>query len=442
MHRHALADQTLRAGETDTALVLHELRRRADAAVAEMVDVIDSLFAHVYLEKETDRLDDVNAAVVESAELFGNLAGKAELLVDFVAPDVSKVVVAELEEKLLEHRLGVCRGRRISGADAAVDILERILLVVDAGLGVFTQGLDEGAVVDRHVHNLDHGNAGGVDLLEKRRSYGVVAARNNGLGAVVHKIILDHKAADVGLGVLRTGVELLERVEKAHDVDIKTVAERAQKRGRVEFAAAAALIHEAPHDVIGVEHDFDPVSAVGDDADRKERLAVGVDRALCGDAGTAVQLGDNDALRAVDDKSAVFRHHRNLSEEHVLFAHVLAVLEAERGVQRPGVRVAVAERFSKGILLGTELVAHEIKHVAAVKARNREDFAENSLKTLVLTLRGRNIHLQEIVITLRLDLDEIRRIVGILEFSEYFAFGFGHVTYLSCRTGHLARFPP
>ena len=280
VHRHAFADEALRAGETNAALVLHELGRRADAAVAEMVDVVDRLLAHVDLEKKADRLDDVDAAVVERTELLRHLAGKTKLLIDLVAADIAEIVMAKLEEELLEHRLGVRGGRRISGADAAVDVLERILLVVDAGLGVLAQRLDERTVVDGHVHDLDHGDARGVDLTEKSRGDRVVAACDDGLGTVIHEVVLDDKAADVRLGVLRARIKLLERVEETHDIDVETVAERAQERGRVEFAAAAALIHEAPHDVVGVEHDLDPVTAVGDDADRKERLAVGVDRAL------------------------------------------------------------------------------------------------------------------------------------------------------------------
>ena len=56
--------------------------------------------------------------------------------------------------------------------------------------------------------------------------------------------------------------------------------------------------------------------------------------------------------------------------------------------------------------------------------------------------RNPGLELKEIVVALRLDLDEIRRIVGILEFPEYFAFGFCHVVYLSCRIGHNTQNTP
>ena len=43
--RHALLDQPLRAGQAHAALVLEQLAHRADAAAAEMVDVVDRPFA-------------------------------------------------------------------------------------------------------------------------------------------------------------------------------------------------------------------------------------------------------------------------------------------------------------------------------------------------------------------------------------------------------------
>ena len=145
----------------------------------------------------------------------------------------------------------------------------------------------------------------------------------------------------------------------------------------------------------------------------------------------AVQLRDDHALGAVDNERAVTRHHRHIAEEHVLLTHILAVLETERGMERLRVGVTVAERLGERILLIAEPVAHEVEHVAAVEARHGEDLVEDRLKTLLLALRGRNIRLEEVIVACRLDLDEIRRCIGILELSEYFAFGFGHGSYLS-----------
>ena len=77
--------------------------------------------------------------------------------------------------------------------------------------------------------------------------------------------------------------------------------------------------------------------------------------------------------------------------------------------------MAVTERLCKGVLLRTEFITHKIEHIASVKARHGEDFAENGLKPLVLALRGRNISLQKIIIALRLDLNEIRLSVSLQE---------------------------
>ena len=145
--RHALADQALRAGEAHAALVLQQLARRADAAVAEVVDVVHLLVPHEDLQQQANRLDHFDAALVERAQLLRHAARKAELLVDLVAAHVTEVVVRELEEELVDHLLRVDDGGRIARAHALVDVLEGVLLVVDADLGVLAEGLDERAVV-------------------------------------------------------------------------------------------------------------------------------------------------------------------------------------------------------------------------------------------------------------------------------------------------------
>ena len=96
--RHALADEALGSRETDAALVLDEFAGRADAAVAEVVDVVHRLLADEYLEEKADRLDDVDAGLVESPQIVVHLADESEFLVDLVAADIAEIVVGKLEE--------------------------------------------------------------------------------------------------------------------------------------------------------------------------------------------------------------------------------------------------------------------------------------------------------------------------------------------------------
>ena len=388
-----------------------------------MVDVVRLLLADEDLEEQADCLDDVDAALHQRAQVVRHEPFQVQLLVDLVAADVAEVVVRALEEHPADHLLRVRRGRRIARAHALVDLAQRVLLVVDARLRVLAQRLDQGAVVDRDVDDLHLGDVRRGDLLHHRGGDGVVAARDHGLGVGVHEVVLHHEETEVALGVRIARRQALEIVEERHDLLVAAVAERPEERRRVKFPAAAALVHEAPHDVVRVEHHLDPVAAVGDDAHGEERLAVRVDLALGRDAGRAVQLRDDDALRAVDHERAVGRHHRHVAEEDLLLAHLLAVLEAEGRVERPAVRLAVHERLEVGLLRRAEVVAHEVERVAPVVADDRENLLEDRLQALVLALRRRHVGLEELLVGLGLDLDEVgRRLCHILQFAEHLPF--------------------
>ena len=323
----------------------------------------------------------------------------------------------------MDHLAGVHDGRRIAGAHALVDLLEGVVFVADAYLGVFAKGLDERAVVHGDVDDLDLLDAGGGYLLDHRRGDGIVPAGDDGLGARIDQIVLHDEHAQILLGVALARRKRLEVVEEVHDLLVGAVAERPQEGRRVEFPAAAALIHETPHHVVRVEHHLDPAAAVGDDPDGKERLAVGVHLPLGRDAGRTVELRDDHAFGAVDDESAVGRHDRHVAEKHVLFAHVVAVAETERRIKRARVRLAVDEGLEIRFLRRVEMVAYEIKAVAAVKRRDGEYFLEYGLEALRLALCGRDVRLQKLLIRLRLDLDEIRRRLGhALKLAEYLSF--------------------
>ena len=423
MHRHALADQALGAREAETALVLQQLARRADAAVAEVVDVVHDVLADVDLQEKADRLDDVDARLVERAEVLVDLADEPEPLVDLVAADVAEVVVRQLEEHAVQQLPRVRRRRGVARPHALVDLLERVLLVVDARLRVLAERLDERAVVDRDVDDLDRLEPGGGDLLHHRGRDRIVAARDHGLRVGIHQVVLHHEHVKVLVGVLLARRKPLEVVVELHELLVGAVAERAQQRRRVELPAAAALVHEAPHDVVRVEHHLDPVAAVGDDAHRQERLAVRVDLLFGRDARRAVQLRDDHALGAVDHERAVGRHDRHVAHEHLLLADVLAVLQTERHAHRPDVALAVEERLEIPLLRGLEPVAHEVELVAAVVRRDREDLLEDRLEALVRTLGRRHVGLQEVRIGLRLDVNEVgHRRLHTLELAEDSAF--------------------
>ena len=290
---HALLDEALGAGEADAALVLEKLAGGADAAVAEVVDVVDLGAAGLDVEEPAEGFDDVAARLVEDAELRVDAPLEVELLVELVAADEAEVVVARVEEEALELLLGV-RGRRgVAGAEAAVDVFEGLGLAVGR---VDEEGLQEDALVPGDVDDVDVREAGLRHLAQHGLGDGLVAAREDGLRVDVDDVVLEVEELEgvgvevaelqdlvVGLDLLGgRGVEddLVERVVEVQDLLVRAEAEGAQEGRDVDFPPPAPAVEVDPHDIGRVELDLDPGAAVGDDADGVEGLAVGVSAPL------------------------------------------------------------------------------------------------------------------------------------------------------------------
>src|SRR5256886_16911190 len=95
-------------------------------------------------------------------------------------------------------------------------------------------------------------------------------------------------------------VDLLHRVEQLQDIGVRAVAERAQQRRRRELLL---LVDVDVDHVVNVDRELDPRAAERNDPRREEALAVGVDALLEHDAGGAVQLRHDDALRSEEHTS-------------------------------------------------------------------------------------------------------------------------------------------
>ena len=138
---HALAHDPLHAGQTDADLVLDQLADAADAAVGEVVLVVEAvagLGLHQVeqvghrredLAARQHRLVDLGEVEVEHRELLAQLAQLgAELAVQLVATDPGQVVAAVLEERGTEVVAGRVDRRRLTGAGPLVDLDQGIVL--------------------------------------------------------------------------------------------------------------------------------------------------------------------------------------------------------------------------------------------------------------------------------------------------------------------------
>src|SRR5882724_180439 len=385
--RHLLLDRPLHAHEADPELVLQQLAHRADAAVAQVVDVVDP--AGVLLQTQ-QVLDDAEEVVRREGLLVDRHLG-VELDVELEAADPREVVALGVEEHAVEERTGALQGRRITRAHAPVDLDQRLLRALGVVLGKRVRERRPGQLPVGE-EDLDGGGAPPLGAVRQVLGDQLVGLEHHLAGVEVDDVGDEEGAVQV-LGVdlegqALTGVQLADVL----------LAERDAGEDRVRLAAAAALPVLQP---LGVEHlgrdvqgelavalrgqahgdvelaqdrlvAFEPQGAQEDgamelalavDADRQDVLLVVLElhpgaavrddfgeegaRRLLGeeDARAPVELGDDDPLGAVDDERAVVGHQRDVAEVDLLLLGVAHHAGA-------GLRVLVVDEEPEGDLQG------------------------------------------------------------------------------------------
>ena len=154
-----------------------------------------------------------------------------------------------------------------------------------------------------------------------------------------------HLGGEAFLIELLAQLEFLDVVEKLDHVFIRPVTERAEESRGEKFAAAFAPIEINVKQIARVELHFDPRTAIGNDPEAVEHLAVEMDARLESDTRRPMQLRNDDALRAVDHERARRRHERDLAHVNLFFLGPLLFLELEGNVERRAEGLAFALRF-------------------------------------------------------------------------------------------------
>jgi hypothetical protein len=98
------------------------------------------------------------------------------------------------------------------------------------------------------------------------------------------------------------------------------------------------------------------------------------------DAGRPVQLADDHAFRAVDDKRAAIRHERNLAHVHAFLLGAGFVPQLKGHIQRRAVGFRLADRLQRIQFGFADFVLHEIQRHLVVVALDRKDFLEDGLQ--------------------------------------------------------------
>ncbi len=113
-----LLNGALYPNQTDTELVLSHLTDTADAAVAEVVDVIDNPFTVADVDQLLQHHNDI---FVGEDTLAGNLF-TTKAFVELHATDCREIIAIRAEEEALEQILRRLFGRRLTRAHHAVDL--------------------------------------------------------------------------------------------------------------------------------------------------------------------------------------------------------------------------------------------------------------------------------------------------------------------------------
>ena len=360
--REALADDALHAVEADPERLLDQLADRAQAAVAEVLVLVEAvgdglaragerlgrvvgvgglLLGHAERARERHELLDEGDDVVVGEDPRVEVDVEAQPRVELVAADAREVVALGVEEELVQERAGAVHARRLARTLLLEQLDQRALFA----LRDVRVGLDRVADVDRLVEELE-------DLLVGR---------------------VAHRAQEDGDRQLALAVDA--DVDAALLVDLQLEPRAA---GRHQVADEDLLLR-----VLGLHQ----VRARGAD-----------------------ELGDDDALRAVDHEGAAVGHPREVAHEHGLLADLarLAVDEADRDGQRAGVReVLLAALLQRGHRR-VEVELAELDGEVAGVVLDRRDVVDRLAQAAAFGV-------DQPVERLLLDVDQVRDIEDLLQ---------------------------
>ena len=365
LRRHPLADDALHAVQADAERLLDQLARRAEAAIAEVLVLVElaphriarelrrlggvvlRVLGHAEHGRELDELADERDDVLgrEDARVLRHL--DAEALVELVAADLRQVVALGIEEERAEEVPRVVERRGLARPLLLEDLDERLFLTRRRVL------LERVRDVDGAAEELE-------DLLVRARVE------------------------------LETGRGVLGR-------------QRAQERRDRKLALP---VDACEHQALLVDLDLEPRATRRHEV-RHEDLLRGVLRLHEVGAGTADELRDDDALGAVDDERAPRRHHREVAHEDPLLADLAGVLvdEADRDRERDLVRQVLLAALLDRELRLAELVLGELDRKGPRVVLDRRDVVDRLAQTA----------LQEPVEGRLLDVDEVGEVEDMLQ---------------------------
>ena len=129
----------------------------------------------------------------------------------------------------------------------------------------------------------------------------------------------------------------------------------------------------------------------------------------------AVELRHDDALGTVDDECSLRSHVRDRSQVHILHlcCKVLVVgvgaIEFEFRFQGHTICQTALQALLDRVTRAVDIVVKKFKNKVVASILNGEVLGEHFVESFLTALFGRGVHLEEVVETLQLDLQEVRK---------------------------------
>jgi len=471
---HAFLDRALHAQQADAVLVFQQFADRTDAAVAEVVDVVDFALAVLQVHQFLDHGEDVLGA--QGGDGVFGVQAQAHVQLD--AAHGRQVIAVRIEEQAFEQGFGGFARRRFAGAHDAVDIGQGVVAVrglvglqgvADPRTGrdvvnvqqfqLIDPGLVQRVQVFRadFVARFDPDAAGALvdqvacgiaaeDFLGRDQQFAqavlfrLVGGARADLGAggkdhfaalgvdhVERRLLAAPLFSDIGQApaafTALPGDGLVEVVEDAFVIQAQSV-----EQGRDRQLALA--VDTDVDDVLRVEFEVQPRTAVRDHAGGEEVLArrVGLAAVMVEQhARRTVHLRHDDALGAVDDESAVLGHERHVAHVDVLLLDIedrpgfgfgvdFKDDQAQRDLHRRGIGDPALAALGGVVLRVFQFVVNEVQLAGAGKVADRENRTQRLFQARDVT--DRRIGTQELFIRFALNLDQVRHLHHFVDVAE------------------------
>ena len=398
----------------------------AKTTITQVVDVIDMRL--VALGAQVEHVTDDRKEVLRTDVLHRFRRRLTKLAIDTVflvvfkltvdpeTTDAPEAVAVVVEELLLEERLCLVDLRRIARTKSSVDLEQRRFMLGHAREEV--ELLFGECVEDERITRVGD-DANGLQVRRLNRRNHVADGRADA-AELFARIRVNHQFSGVVLRLELRDLDFFDFIEQFEQTIGRRIllVERAQERGRRELRR---LVDSHRHDVLLRDFEFDPRTALRDDARLMQRaIANGThDREV--DARRTVELADDAALRTIHDELAAAHHDRNLAEVDFLvsdFARAFAN-QSNADAKWPTIGQAQFAALVRGIAGLVEFVVEILKPHGAVVALDGKDFPQELLKPAgggpfkVILLE-----LQEALVRIRLHASKDRNGEGITALRE------------------------